>query len=950
MRASKTRQFRSINYITKNCSNISLTIILLASLSVMSLAQTASRPDRGVGTLGSYSISDIENINLTNGNVNLSIPLAALPPVAGGDLSWALHAEYNSKMWDRFTVEIPPGQPPTDGITEFTLQLGDGGWRIGKIYEMEAHTAEEDYEPTVPIDPSDPEFQLGVYRWKILLTTPDGAKHELRPLDYPVYPGGLEYRVGYYKDRPDSVNATMRYYSFDGSYIWAKIDPGYLSSWTVYLPDGATIEQSNGIQRIKDTNGNKIKIFSEVVGTITTTHYQDELTGREIKHIHDSATNTGQVQYQTVGGAWVSIDINWGITHVQGLVYSTGRPCFVDRVLEADIAVVRSIVLPLTKPGAPRQQYTFSYNSDTTDTGLNVQWRRDCFAPMETITSASHGWGSLSQMVTPQGATVNYDYSLTGVYKLDDSQRAPAETIVTKTVNHDGMTDTWIYGVDTLTGSSSEVKGPDGSITTQYTYPHDPGLALSLGGNDGKAGLVYRTVRKLGPDSSPIAQTTVERHWTKLIFSGGYDHTVGGLVGFNTVVDAEYTTVHDPSGGLAKMSARTFQHDYNGNVTQIIEYDWFDPSLVSRDAAGVPTGVPGSATILRVTTNNYYNPAASSTSANVYAKRVLPSGAPLILNAIQDTAAGPSQTLYSYDNQAYGVAPTLGNLTKVSRLDDSVSPSRWLNTTYGYDSYGNRTSITDPNNNVTNIAYDSATHSRPTQVTVDPLNGTGVQTVTTVYDNSTGLVTSVTDPNNQTTDTDYTNQLLGTTDPFMRPGVVTGPPVTSYVNGVTYANQRRKTRLTYDDNLRQATVESDLNTSGDYKLKSRTTSDEMGRVVLTERNEDGTGSYTISSQRIYAQIGKITLASNPQRSAAAATDGWTRTTRDELGRVVEVATFSSATRPPNTGTNSAWTGSVTTSYNANQTTVTDQAGKTRRSETDALGRLVKVTEAPGGPS
>ena len=170
---------------------------------------------------------------------------------------------------------------------------------------------------------------------------------------------------------------------------------------------------------------------------------------------------------------------------------------------------------------------------------------------------------------------------------------------------------------------------------------------------------------------------------------------------------------------------------------------------------------------------------------------------------------------------------------------------------------------------------------------------------------------------------------------------MTGPPAPS---------QRRKVKTTYDGNARQVIVESDLNTSGDYKLKARTTTDQLGRTILAEKNEDGASNYTISNQTIYVQMGKITLISNPKRSGAATSDGWSRATHDELGRVIEVATFSGATQPPNTGTNSNWTGSVTTNYNANQTTVTDQAGKKRRSESDALGRLVKVTEDPGGLS
>jgi hypothetical protein len=192
---------------------------------------------------------------------------------------------------------------------------------------------DEDYEGLLPANDQDPDWYLTAYSWKMILTTPDGAKHELRPVDYPAYPSGQgnhDYQRGFYKDTPaaNSVNATMRYYSFDGSYLRAKIDPfaafGGPQSWSVYLPDGTIVEHSNGIQRIKDTNGNKIKIWSDVAGSITTTHYQDERTGREIKYLYNSSTNTRQVQYQTVGGSWVSIDINYGTTWVHGMTYLIG--------------------------------------------------------------------------------------------------------------------------------------------------------------------------------------------------------------------------------------------------------------------------------------------------------------------------------------------------------------------------------------------------------------------------------------------------------------------------------------------------------------------------------------------------------------------------------------------------------------------------------------------------
>jgi hypothetical protein len=59
-------------------------------------------------------------------------------------------------------------------------------------------------------------------------------------------------------------------------------------------------------------------------------------------------------------------------------------------------------------------------------------------------------------------------------------------------------------------------------------------------------------------------------------------------------------------------------------------------------------------------------------------------------------------------------------------------------------------------------------------------------------------------------------------------------------------------------------------------------------------------------------------------------------------RVIEAASFAgdANTPPPDSGTNANWTGSVTTTYNGEVTTVVDQANKQRRSTMDGLGRLL----------
>jgi len=908
-----------------------LAISLLVAGSVA--GQTAAaRPDRGVMPNGSYSVADIENISLQNGNVNLEIPLAALPPIAGGKLSWTIKAHYNSKLWDLTRTQLDADDDEWQPYIVDNPQLSQrGGWRISGQYTIEVRPASWDFDYAMPPLGAIPyhENQLLVnYNWyKVVLIMPDGAEHELRPVDHSAQADGtgLTFLHGYNSESPYTQSA-MRYYSFDGSYLYATINTN-ATSWTVYLPDGTKVVQTtDGIQRVQDTNGNKIKIYSDTNGT----HYQDEQTGREIRHGAD-----GKIWYQTVGGVSKSIDIVWGATTVQGQVYKVNdwipfqlnpRPCERNSEINVEIQVIREIILPPTEPAEEQRRFTFSYNSDTTESATNsVRW--SCYTSLEEYTrTASKGWGSLSRILTPSGAVIDYAYKLDSgpfAHLPSFTEHIAEESITQKKLTHDGAIDVWTYAVLT---DSATVTAPDGSIVDETKYSH----SLGDGYVYGKAGLVYRSTR-------PFVR--VDRHWSELIFSGASNSSPGGVVSFNPVVDAEYTTMLDAAGNQLKMSARTHQFDYNGNVTQTTEYDWFDPALVSRDAHGVPTGVPGSATVLRVVNNSYHNAATSSTFGNVYAKRSLSTGTPLVLSGLQQTSMGPAITQLSYDGQSYGVAPTVGNLTSQSVWDDL--DSKWITSSQTYGAYGNLATKTDALGKVTQFHYDDSTHALPNRVVVDPQNGTGTQTTTTAFDYSTGLVISQTDANLIVSTIDYTNQLLGAVDPFGRPGIIKGPLVNGQQHWVT---------TKYVDRLRQVIQASDLTSQNDQLLKTKTTSDELGRVILSEQTEDGT-NYSISARNVYEQMGKISYSSNPMRSAVpASTDGWTRSTRDTAGRVIEVATFSGAAQPSASPASQIpqWTGSVSTGYDAQFTTVTDQAGKSRRSMIDALGRLVRLDEPIAG--
>jgi hypothetical protein len=207
---------------------------------------------------------------------------------------------------------------------------------------------------------------------------------------------------------------------------------------------------------------------------------------------------------------------------------------------------------------------------------------------------------------------------------------------------------------------------------------------------------------------------------------------------------------------------------------------------------------------------------------------------------------------------------------------------------------------------------------------------------TRVYDASTGLVTSETDANNSVT-TSYTYDYLGRRRTVNEAGL-------------------RTTTTDYDDLRRVVTTTSALDSS--HNLKTASTFDWLGRTVLTRKTaDDGTqpdAADTTSAIRtvspyLYPSTAdgySYQLASNPYVTGSEESMGWTRAKLDQMGRAVEVTTYSGSAKPAPWGANTSSTGSVTTAYNADATTVTDQASKVRVSYVDALGRLVQVVEDP----
>lgn len=115
-------------------SSIARVVVLVAAsalLAVPALAQYlpySSVASAGFYPAGAYSVGQIESVNMVNGNVSLSIPLAKLPPGPGG-FSTAVNLNYNSSIFKLFytmvTLQIEnAAQPETTTQPEEPLSVG----------------------------------------------------------------------------------------------------------------------------------------------------------------------------------------------------------------------------------------------------------------------------------------------------------------------------------------------------------------------------------------------------------------------------------------------------------------------------------------------------------------------------------------------------------------------------------------------------------------------------------------------------------------------------------------------------------------------------------------------------------------------------------------------------------------------------------------------------------
>jgi RHS repeat-associated protein len=524
----------------------------------------------------------------------------------------------------------------------------------------------------------------------------------------------------------------------------------------------------------------------------------------------------------------------------------------------------------------------------------------------------ANAWVQMSRITLPSGASADYTYPA-------DLAGDPSQFGVTgKVLNwYDensaaNRTEQTTYIFNAILGQS-EITKPDGSHVTNRFSPIDPYVPTG--------GLVYKT------ENQPAGET-VEQVWRQNI-PYGYNSQSYNIPG-NPFVQMELRT----RDGLT--APTYFTLDRNGNKRIVQEYDWIPSSSITRDGNGRATGFTGG-TILRTTSDfvvtapNFAYTDTSGASVNDSAGYWnLYSQSPLALvSRSYATGSGPgSLTEFTYDSHGNVLQQRQWDSTKGSQTTPLTSANAII-TTNTYDSYGNLLTTQNPRGYITQYTYGTVctygpgavTGLYPTQI-VQAYGTSDARTFTFTWDCYGGV---------KITDRDENHNLTRTFgyDPYSR--------ITSVQEGSV-----RKTGTAYNDANRTITATRDKAVVNDQLLAELTRIDTLGGV---REAVDAAGNIVRSNYLVQSGTGfSFELISNPYVTQSESTMGWTRTKRDTLGRVVEVAKFSGAALPDPWGSNSSLTGAATNSYSANCTTATDEGGVSRTSCVDGLGRLTSVTE------
>lgn len=883
-------------------------------------------------------------VNPSSQALEIQIALGSYPGRAG--LSVPVSISYSSKVWRvRYEGYRPPpvgsdGQPVGNGYTIVSAQYAENsksGWTSSIGFPvLDPNSTSESYDQFGnPGCSSGPCYFVD----RLLVRTPDGASHELRSTDQPYAAGAAP---------GDNL------YAVDGSRLRYR-----RSTQTLYMPDGSRYTFAD--RKYTDRHGNSL--------TYGATGVTDTL-GRLIKP-PTLADAPGDATFTPLGATgaytfkWRRLGDAGVLTSAQPLNFyaDTGCPhgtgayspslfdsaltdgCIANASAQHNPVVLHQIVLPTGRA------YTFTYNV----------------------------YGEIDKVVYPTGGYERFEYAQTRplsttTYPYVQANRGVVRRFVSETGAAAGEA-LWEYG-DLGSSGVVSVTAPDGSRTDRFLHTDSPASG-SFGYSSGgaRAGMAHEERVYSAPDGNGVRRM-LRRRLTEWAVTGSNATALFAAAqqraNRNPRVTKEVEIILDRTGkALAKTTAYdydlTHQFSTGVNRTSVSEYGFAEVEQATAQSGAVASIPAGP--LVRKTETTFLDAADQS-----YRDRNI-LGLPTSVTVRNGANVAVTQTTTGYDETAY---PLLACGATVGWADpgttvrgNPITTSRWLDTAGAwvttrtqFDHCGNVRRTWDAGGNQTQVEYDDSfsdgmnrnTFALPTR-TVSPVpdpsgvhgSATGLETATT-YEFTTGLVTSTTDANGRTTTYSYSGD-DGLRDPLNRLRKVTRPSGggwTKYSYGVS-TNAGRSNHFARTENALDAT----------RSVVTHQFYDGLGRPNRTFAYEGAAAATYITADKQYDVVGRVWRVSTPYRSAGSVSavnpsGHWTTTAYDALGRVVSVTTPDDPARDALPAGDPARQNpfpkdaTVATSYDGNRVRVTDQAGKTQDSYTDALGRLDGVVEDPLG--
>ena len=556
--------------------------------------------------------------------------------------------------------------------------------------------------------------------------------------------------------------------------------------------------------------------------------------------------------------------------------------------------------------------------------------------------TALNPYGEVSKVTLPTGGYIKYKWAT--IAGRDDGPEgqepdvgcAPAldaRVVVERRVSEDGVTENvWTYA---YSGATTTVTDPLGNAEI-HTFA---GPKLS------ETQVEYRK-----PDGTPLRRVNTDWAWDTGpvrtdFFQNWAPYTVLGernprvIRTTTTLLDTNQVTKSETDYGdcYSYTFDLTSYMDCRDNPTQTREYAY-------------GTGVPGA--LVRYSTFSYLHNAISAyETAHIWNRAT-------DRRAFDAAGALKAHTQFSYDTTAltqttgvpqhdYVAYPYTnairGNVTEVKRWLNTTGG--WLTTTNYFNDVGNLIQTTDSGGHTITFSYtDNFTdgvnrnsQGYVTQVTY-PITGGASHIERKQYYWFTGLAAAQCGQNFPSASPCTNTYAPPQPDYAKFTYDLLGRPLTVVQAGngqTTFAFTEPATPTPANPIL----VSSTTKITGTMNLVNTAVVDGLGRVKQTQLNSDPQGvTYTDTT---YDALGRNATVSNPYRNMSESTYGITRFCYDALGRVRKVTPPDGTPPAPDC---SGGSNLVTTDFLGNTVTVTDQAGKQRKSYTDALGRLVQVDE------